>query len=107
MRGSAYIWKRIVFAVVTVFVALTLNFILFRVLPGGPVSQISRVPNASPALKQALTAQFGLDKPLWEQYLLYLQQTQQGKFFLSFILFGARKVWIWLLLGGTGVLCRR
>ncbi|WP_307419066.1 MULTISPECIES: ABC transporter permease [unclassified Mesorhizobium] len=85
LRGSAFVWKRIVFAVVTVFVALTLNFILFRVLPGGPISQISRVPNASPALKQALTAQFGLDKPIWEQYLLYLQQTLHGNLGVSYM----------------------
>jgi ABC-type dipeptide/oligopeptide/nickel transport system permease component len=85
LRGSAYVWKRVAFAVVTVFVALTLNFILFRVLPGGPVSQISRVPNASPALKQALTAQFGLDRPLWEQYLLYLRQTLQGNLGVSYM----------------------
>jgi len=84
LRGSTYVWKRVVFAVVTVFVALTLNFILFRVLPGGPVSQLSRVPNASPELKQALTVQFGLDKPLWEQYLLYLQQTFRGNLGVSY-----------------------
>ncbi|PSJ58881.1 ABC transporter permease [Pseudaminobacter soli (ex Li et al. 2025)] len=85
MQGSGYVWKRVGFAVVTVFVALTLNFVLFRVLPGGPVSQISRVPNASPALKQALIAQFGLDKPLWEQYLLYLGQTLHGNLGVSYM----------------------
>lgn len=85
MRGSAYVWKRVAFSVVTVFIALTLNFVLFRVLPGGPVSQISRVPNASPALKQALTTQFGLDKPLWEQYLLYIRQTLQGNLGVSYM----------------------
>ena len=80
----SYIGKRSLFAVVTIFVALTINFILFRVLPGDAVTRISRVPNASPALKHALEVEFGLDQPLWRQYLLYLQQLFQGNLGVSF-----------------------
>ncbi|WP_025155778.1 ABC transporter permease [Leifsonia aquatica] len=82
MRG--YVWKRSLFAVVTIFVALTINFVLFRVLPGDAVTRISRVPNASPALKHALEVEFGLDQPLWKQYVLYLQQLFQGNLGVSF-----------------------
>lgn len=82
MRG--YVWKRSLFAVATVFIALTVNFVLFRVLPGDAVTRISRVPNASPALKHALEVEFGLDKPLWQQYVLYLQQLFQGNLGVSF-----------------------
>jgi len=74
MRGADYLIKRILFALGTVFVAITLNFILFRALPGDAVSNLARVPHATPQLKEALTREFGLDKPKWEQYLLYLQQ---------------------------------
>ncbi|WP_137855467.1 ABC transporter permease [Taklimakanibacter albus] len=84
MRGAGYVWKRVAFAIATVYVALTLNFILFRVLPGSPVSQISRVPNASPEMKKILTQQFGLDRPLWEQYLLYLREALHGNFGISY-----------------------
>lgn len=82
MRG--YLWKRTLFAAVTIFVALTVNFLLFRVLPGDAVSQISRIPNASPAMKEALRAEFGLDKPVFEQYLRYLQQLCQGNLGVSY-----------------------
>lgn len=82
MRG--YVRKRSLFAVVTIFVALTLNFVLFRVLPGSAVARISRVPNASPELKHQLLVQFGLDKPIWQQYFLYLQQLFQGNLGVSF-----------------------
>ncbi|HEY5320417.1 MAG TPA: ABC transporter permease [Galbitalea sp.] len=82
MRG--YVRKRSLFAVVTIFVALTLNFVLFRVLPGSAVASISRVPNASPELKHQLLVQFGLDKPVWQQYFLYLQQLFQGNLGVSF-----------------------
>lgn len=82
MRG--YLWKRSIFAVVTVLVALTVNFVLFRVLPGDAVTRVSRIPNASPALKHTLEVEFGLDKSLWEQYVLYLQQLCQGNLGVSF-----------------------
>ncbi|MCB2093809.1 MAG: ABC transporter permease [Rhodobacteraceae bacterium] len=84
MRSAPYVWKRVGFALLTVYVSLTFNFLLFRVLPGSPVSRISRVPNASSELKDALIAQFGLDKSLGEQYLLYLQQTLHGNLGISY-----------------------
>jgi len=82
VRG--YVWKRSVFTLVTIFVALTVNFLLFRVLPGDAVSRVSRVPNASPALKHALEAEFGLDKSLWTQYVLYLGQLCRGNLGVSY-----------------------
>src|SRR6266581_7707879 len=74
MRKSGYLLRRISQAIVTCFVAITFNFILFRALPGSVVSNLSRVPNASPALKAALTKEFGLDHSLWSQYGYYLVQ---------------------------------
>ena len=38
MRGADYVIKRTAFAVVTVFVAVTLNFALFRLAPGDAVT---------------------------------------------------------------------
>ena len=84
MRGGGYVAKRILFAVVTVYVAVTLNFILFRVLPGSAVSNVSRVPQASPALKHALEVEFGLNHSLWEQYWIYLKQLAHGNLGVSF-----------------------
>ena len=51
MRRSDYLIKRALFAIVTVFVAITINFFLFRVLPGSAVRNLSRVPNATPELQ--------------------------------------------------------
>ena len=75
MRSADYVIKRGFFALVTIFVAITINFFLFRVLPGTAVTDLSRVPHASPQLKHALTVEFGLDKAKWEQYLIYLKNT--------------------------------
>jgi ABC-type dipeptide/oligopeptide/nickel transport system permease component len=84
MRGADYIIKRTAFAIATVLVAITLNFFLFRVLPGDAVSNLSRVPRATPALKHALEVQFGLDKPKWEQYLIYIRELAHGNMGYSF-----------------------
>jgi ABC-type dipeptide/oligopeptide/nickel transport system permease component len=84
VRSADYVLKRGFFALVTVFVAITINFFLFRVLPGSAVTDLSRVPKASPQLKHALTAQFGLDQPKWQQYLIYLRELFHGNMGISF-----------------------
>src|SRR5438034_2445175 len=84
MRGADYVIKRGFFALVTVFVAITINFFLFRVLPGTAITDLSRVPHASPALRHALLVEFGLDKPKWEQYLIYLKNLAHGNMGISF-----------------------
>ena len=84
MRGADYVIKRTAFAVVTVFVAVTLNFALFRLAPGSAVTDLSRVPHATPELRQALTKQFGLDKSKGEQYVVYLKQLMHGNLGVSF-----------------------
>ena len=84
MRRADYVIKRGFFALVTIFVAITLNFFLFRVLPGNAVTNLARVPSARPQLRHALTVEFGLDKPKWQQYLLYLKQLLHGNMGVSF-----------------------
>jgi ABC-type dipeptide/oligopeptide/nickel transport system permease component len=84
VRGADYVIKRGFFALVTIFVAITINFFLFRVLPGSAVSDLSRVPRATPKLQHALTIEFGLDKPKWEQYLIYLKELIHGNMGVSF-----------------------
>ncbi len=84
MRGTDYVIKRGFFALVTIFVAITMNFFLFRVLPGSAVTDLARVPHASPQLQHALTVEFGLDKPKWLQYLIYLKNLAHGNLGVSF-----------------------
>ena len=84
MRSADYVIKRGFFALVTIFVAITINFFLFRILPGSAVSDLSRVPHASPKLQHALTVEFGLDKPKWQQYLIYLKELFHGNMGVSF-----------------------
>jgi peptide/nickel transport system permease protein len=84
MRGADYVVKRTAFALVTIFVAVSINFVLFRLAPGSAVSNLSRVPHATQELRQALTRQFGLDKSRGEQYVIYLRQLTHGNLGISF-----------------------
>jgi ABC-type dipeptide/oligopeptide/nickel transport system permease component len=84
MRGADYVIKRAGFAVLTIFMAITVNFFLFRVLPGNAVTDLSRVPHATPALRHALEVEFGLDKPKWQQYLIYLKELAHGRMGISY-----------------------
>lgn len=96
-----YVGKRVLFAFVTIFVAISFNFLLFRVLPGDAVHSLARVPNASPELIAALTRDFGLDRPLWEQYFSYLRELLQGNLGISFV--NKQPVWdnLVVLLGNS------
>jgi ABC-type dipeptide/oligopeptide/nickel transport system permease component len=82
-RG-AYLVRRTAFALATVFVVITLNFFLFRVLPGSAVTNLSHVPDATPELRHALEVQFGLDKPKWQQYFIYIRELAQGNLGISY-----------------------
>jgi ABC-type dipeptide/oligopeptide/nickel transport system permease component len=84
LRRADFVIKRGSFALVTVFVAITINFFLFRVLPGNAVTDLARVPQSSPQLRHALTVEFGLDHPKWEQYFIYLKQLLHGNMGISF-----------------------
>jgi peptide/nickel transport system permease protein len=74
---SDYIVKRIFFAIVTVFVAITLNFVLFRAVPGDAVQSL-RCRHCTAQFKAHLRHELGLDKSKWEQYQLYLSDLAHG-----------------------------
>lgn len=80
---TGYILRRGVQLFLTLFVILTLLFFLFRIMPGDPASMVLD-PKMTAEAKEALRHQFGLDKPLFSQYLLYLANAFQGNFGRSF-----------------------
>lgn len=85
MRGTDYVLKRTLFAIITVFVALTLNFVLFRAAPGDATSSLRGCRNCTPEFRDALYAELGLDKSKLEQYWIYLQDLAHGDLGLSFV----------------------
>lgn len=74
------------------FAIITLNFIIFRVMPGDP-RQALIGEGMSPELRLAVIERFGLDKPLFEQYVLYIVNLFRGDLGFSFSHFG-EPVWV-------------
>jgi len=70
---------------VPVLLGVTLiTFVLTRVLPGSPIDAIAG-PMATPVQRQALLVQYGLDRPLWVQYVAYLGGLAHGDLGGSFV----------------------
>jgi peptide/nickel transport system permease protein len=84
VRGADYFLKRTLFAIVTVFVAITLNFIIFRATPGDAVTGL-RCQFCTVEFKDQLRAELGLDQSKWEQYVIYLKSLAQGDMGRSFV----------------------
>jgi ABC-type dipeptide/oligopeptide/nickel transport system permease component len=84
VRGLDYALKRVGFAIITLFVVITMNFFLFRVLPGNAVTNLGRDARLSPGAQHALRVQFGLDKSVGGQYLAYLGQLVHGNLGISY-----------------------
>jgi peptide/nickel transport system permease protein len=86
-----FIIRRLVFYVVTAWVAITVNFALPRMMPGGPVKAVMArfEGQLTPEASQALAAAFGLDpnQSMWSQYVEYLNNLVHGNFGLSFTYF--------------------
>src|SRR5919202_852422 len=77
-----YVIQRLAQAVLTIFGALTIVFLVLRLTPGDPTA-IMLGDYATPELVAALRAQYGLDRPLPVQYVIFLRNTVTGNFGLS------------------------
>ena len=73
--------KRLLGAVPTLLLLITLAFFLMRAAPGGPFDRERALP---PQIEAALRAEYHLDQPLWRQYLGYLGGLARGNLGPSF-----------------------
>ena len=72
-----YVAKRIGLAIVTIWAVATITFFLMNMVPGGPFLSEKAI---SPQATAALEAKYGLDKPLFQQYLTYITDALHGDF---------------------------
>ncbi len=92
MKGyRKYFGKKLLWFVITFIVAVLLNFILPRLMPGDPVAAITAKTvagisdvSAVKAIYQQYAEQFGTKKPMTEQFFLYVKNVLKGDFGLSF-----------------------
>jgi oligopeptide transport system permease protein len=78
-----YVIRRLMTAIPTIFVIVTVAFFLIRIAPGGPFNQERGL---NPTVKANLERAFNLDQPVWKQYLLYLNNVLHGDFGPSYAL---------------------
>lgn len=83
--NRSYMLKKIFHAIFTIFIVLIINYFLFRIMPGDPVAMLVRNPNMSPEAVAKVKEMFGLNKPLLEQFAIYVKNLFRGDLGLSFI----------------------
>jgi len=77
-----YAFRRLLSTVPVLWVAITACFFILRLAPGGPFDGERPLPEA---IRQNLNAYYNLDKPLIEQYLIYVSNLFKGDLGPSFI----------------------
>ncbi|NLB10563.1 MAG: ABC transporter permease [Clostridiaceae bacterium] len=75
-----YVIKRVLLAIVTVFVVVAITFFTMNAIPGGP---FDKEKASDPATIKALTERYDLDKSLGEQFGIYLSRMLQGDLGIS------------------------
>jgi peptide/nickel transport system permease protein len=78
MGLKAYVARRIILAIVLLLCAMSVNFLIFVLMPGDPIqAYVARIAGEggtlNPTYLRTLKQIFGLDRPLHERYILYLQ----------------------------------
>jgi peptide/nickel transport system permease protein len=100
-----YTGRRLLRGIVTIWFAVTVTFLLLRLLPGDPALAVAS-PNMTPAIRAQLLHDYGLDQPLIVQYGKYLWQLLHGNLGVSFAqqepvteVLSAQLPWTLLLMG--------
>jgi len=83
LRAGEFILRRAIYMAITLFAVITINFIVFNMMPADPVSTILD-PNLPFEAQQLLRKEFGLDKPLYIRYVLYVKNLLSGELGVSF-----------------------
>lgn len=75
-----YVFKRAGLAVVTVLLISMITFFAMNAIPGGPFDSEKAT---SPEVRAVLEARYNLDKPVWEQYTIYMKNLLHGDWGVS------------------------
>jgi oligopeptide transport system permease protein len=78
---AKYLLKRIFYMILTLFLVATITFFLMTMMPGSPYANEAKMTATQKAI---MNKQYGLDKPIIEQYITYLAGAAHGDFGISF-----------------------
>ncbi|HCJ37536.1 MAG TPA: ABC transporter permease, partial [Erysipelotrichaceae bacterium] len=85
---SKYILKRVILAIVSIVIVSAITFFAMNLIPGGPFNKEKAV---SPQVIEELNKRYNLDKPVPQQYVLYMQNILKGDWGVS--LNNGRPIW--------------
>ncbi len=77
---ARYVVKRLILAVVTIFIVCAITFFAMNAIPGGPFNA-EKAP--SPEVQKVLEKRYNLDKPVGTQFVLYMRNVFRGDFGVS------------------------
>jgi peptide/nickel transport system permease protein len=80
---SRYLVRRILRGVLTLWISVTVTFLILRLMPGDP-ADIMADPHMTQQVRDSILRDFGLDQPLGVQYVIYLKQLLTGNMGTSF-----------------------
>ncbi len=84
-QTAAYVFKRLLQALLTLWLMSVLSFFMIQLAPGNYLDTLRLDPTIDPRTIEQMTREFGLDRPAWEQYLRWLWQVvSQGNLGQSF-----------------------
>jgi len=70
-----YVLQRLALMLLSIWVVVTLTFLMMHAVPGDPFTD----PKLRPEIKELMMRKYGLDKPLWQQYLVYWSNFLRGE----------------------------
>ncbi|QRV16174.1 ABC transporter permease [Haloterrigena salifodinae] len=73
MTLATYVRKRVLVSIPVLLGVTALTFSLLHLTPGDPVDAMLGFQEVDPAVRESLKAEYNLDRPVWEQYLLWLR----------------------------------
>lgn len=79
-----YVWSKALGALVSLAMVVVMGFFAFRILPGDPAVSMTRGRRVSPGEVDRLRAEFGLDRPLYEQFYRFVVDLFRGDLGVSY-----------------------
>lgn len=86
-----FLVRRLLYTLLMFFMVITINFCLFRLMPGDPLTMVSRELGKSQEARAAIEKAYGLDQPLITQFFTYVKSMFTFNFGTSF--FYKQPVW--------------
>ena len=100
---ARHLAERLGHLLLVLWAVASLTFVLFRLMPGDPTLNFLS-PQFNEEMRAALMKNFGLDLPLWQQYLIYFGQLLRGDFGRSFLQNAPVAAILWDALPNTVIL---